>query len=570
MSKGTQKKQIPINTVIAGAENRNPAPQNSNFIVKYPRLWLAAIAFLLYLPTITMGVTDLDDGIFINKNAAYNEDLHNLYRSFTHSIFNTQSDQLYRPVINDVMILNYQVANHGANLAAFHLVNNLLHVISVLLLYILLLKLALKKLHAFILTMFLAVSPVLTEAVSWICARIEPLLFIFVVSFFIQTIDYTKTVRLRNLILAALFLMLALFNKETAVAAAPSAFILLMFSLHQPLFSKKSIIQYAVWICCYIIWFIARTSAIGLNSGKVDSSVAGSFIGRMPVMLQYLGKIFFPVNLSVYPMQQDTTYYWGVLIALILGILLYINKNRNTKIVIAGFALFFLFLAPTFAIPKNINVQVFEYRIYIPFIGILLLLSQTPLLQNKLQERKLLLISIGVCTIMAVVTLSYQQSFANPLRFWTQAERTSPHSAYAKMMLAARVDDTDRSNKLFYEAWRLDPNEHLMNFIYGVRLQNEDSVLASEKYLLEEKKRSGYFECDFYLARVAIEKKQPKEAISYLENYLKNDKKNQLANTNLLLLYLDTDQDDKAKKQAATMLEQGLEVPKPVIDHFHL
>jgi hypothetical protein len=103
-----------------------------------------------------------------------------------------------------------------------------------------------------------------------------------------------------------------------------------------------------------------------------------------------------------------------------------------------------------------------------------------------------------------------------------------------------------------------------------VRLQNKDSVLASEKYLLAEKQTSGYYECDFYLARVAMAKKDLNSAIAYLESYLKNDRKHAAANNNLLLLYLDTDQDDKAKEQAATMQKEGLEVPQAVLQHFNL
>ena len=67
-----------------------------------------------------------------------------------------------------------------------------------------------------------------------------------------------------------------------------------------------------------------------------------------------------------------------------------------------------------------------------------------------------------------------------------------------------------------------------------------------------------------------MEKKDLKGAISYLESYIKNDSKNISANNNLLLLYLDTDQEDKAKAQALRMEKEGLDVPKSVLQHFNL
>ena len=540
------------------------------FNIKYPLLWLALAAFVLYLPTVSMGMTDLDDGIFIKTNTDFNENLSNLFYSFTQSIFNTKADLFYRPVDADVMILNYHLANHGTNIAMFHFVNILLHIISVLLLYKLLMRLSIKPVPAFILTLLFAVHPVLTEAVAWICARIEPLLCIFVLAFFIHSIDYNNKGKTRNLLYSALFLLLALFNKETAVAAAPAAFILLVVVLRKKWLSRPNLIEYGTWAACYAVWFAARAAALSTHDHPAGGDMAGGFMSRLPVMVQYLGKVFFPVNLSVFPLQVDTVYYYGIAAVIVLGVLLAMNRHTDKRLLLGGFCLFFLFLAPTFIIPKSINTQTFEYRMYIPMVGILLLLSQTPLLQNRLPDKQLFIGGIVVCCVLAIVNFRYQQSFADPLSFWTQAEQSAPHSAYAKMMLSARIDDPVRGDQLFLEAYHTDPNERMLNYIYGVRLQAKDSIPESERYLLAEKKKTGYYECDFYLARVAMQKKDYKGAISYLETYIKSDKTNKAANDNLLLLYLDTDQDDKAKAHAQHMKDMGLDVPKAVLEHFHL
>jgi tetratricopeptide (TPR) repeat protein len=95
----------------------------------------------------------------------------------------------------------------------------------------------------------------------------------------------------------------------------------------------------------------------------------------------------------------------------------------------------------------------------------------------------------------------------------------------------------------------------------GEMLQKNDSILASEPYLLTEKKISNYYECDFYLARVAMEKKDLSGSIAYLESFLQRAKNNPMANNNLLLLYMETHQYDKAKAQIKNMRSMGLDVP---------
>ena len=542
----------------------------AGFSIKYPLLWLAVATVVIYLPTLSMGVTDLDDGIFINDFRDYNENLQNLFTSFHRSVFGVIKDLYYRPLFLDLMILNYQVADHGKNIAAFHLVNVALEVTAVILLYKFFIKLKIKELHSFLLTLLFAVHPVLTETVAWISARIEIMLAIFVLLFFINAISYTDTGKIKNLLLSGLYLALAFFTKETAIAAIPAAFMLLVFVRRKNWRERRSLVQYGVWIGTFAIWFAMRTLAHMHYPAVPPVEMASSFVSRLPLISQYIGKVFLPFNLSVYPMQEDTAWYYGAIATAVFVLLLFTYRQRNMGIFIAGLSIFLVFLLPSFFVPKYINQQTFEYRLYIPMIGILLLLTQTPLLQNKLEDKKLLIAGVALCGLLSVINFNYQKSFNDPVAFWTQAVETTPHSSYANMMLAARTSDPDQSKQLFLKAFALNPRERYVNYIYAVMLQDKDSVLASEKYLLAEKEITNYYKCDFYLARVAIERKELPKAITYLETYLKNDRKNDMANNNLLLLYLDTDQDEKAKQQAMSMRDNGLNVPKAVLQHFNL
>jgi len=515
-------------------------------------LLLAVVALLIYAGTASFGVTELDDIIFIRDFREYNDDLGNLISSFHRGLFDATKDPYYRPLFMVSMILNYHFAGDIINYTSYHIINILLHMGAVVLLYKLFTRLAIGEVQAFLLSLIFAVMPVLSQAVAWIPGRNDTMLAVFVLAYLLFSIDYSQNGKTKELLLSVLFLLLAFFTKETAVFAPPAAFVLLVLAMGRRWQDKNTLTQYASWAACFVIWFIARSQAT-----SVPSAIApvGQILHRLPVLIQYLGKIFFPVNLSVFPEQGDTVYYYGLAALILLCVAVVLYRQRNLRVVAAGALIFLLFLAPALLVPEALNKQMFEHRLYLPVIGILLILSQSVLLHNNLPGRQLTVITACICLIFGIINYRHQQNFRDPVTFWTQAVETSPNSSYANMMLAARLDKNQfqRSAALFRKAYSINPKEKYLNYYYAVMLQQTDSVLQSEQYLLAEKQLSDYYECDFYLARVAMEKRDLNAAIAYLERFLKKDPNNQIANQNLFLLYRDTNQKEKADAQAKRM-----------------
>ncbi len=563
-----KSKQPEQATAVKSPAKTPIAAKPEGFTITRPILWLALAALIVYLPSLSYGFTDLDDAIFIRDFRAYNENLQNLVTAFQRGLFDAVKDPYYRPLFSDSIILNYQLS--GVNIMSYHLVNILLHVTSVVLLFLLLKKLGIKELTAFILTLVFAVHPVLSQAVAWIPGRNDTMLAVFVLAFSLFAIDYSNNGEIKDLSLSAIFLLLAFFTKETTVFAPPAAFILLVFVLNKKWNDKRNLLLYAKWIGCYLVWFVARSMATTASSGIVSAEGFKEIIRRLPVIVQYLGKIILPFNLSVFPTQQDTVYYYGLPAIVILGAVILLYKQRNMKVILGGFGVFLLFLMPALLVPDKLNQQTFEHRLYLPMIGMLLLLSQTVLFHNKLADKQLFISGVLVCAVFAAINFSHQKCFADARTFWTQATETSPNSAYANMMLAARLDKDEfaRSEELFRKAYQLNPKEKYLNFYIGDLLQKKDSVAASEKYLLAEKSISDYYQCDFLLARVAMEQKDFNGAVDYLQAYLKHDTRNGMANNNLLLLYLQMQQIDKAKAQIKHMQQFGLQVPPSILQQL--
>ena len=186
------KSKIRPTTTRQNAPGPPPVVAPVPFIVRYPLLWLALAVVAVYGVSTHFSLTELDDSIFIRDFHLYNEDLTNLVTSFHRGLFDAVKDPYYRPLFMDSMILNYWLADHGQELAKYHIVNLLLHLGSVFLLYGLFRKLAVKELHAFLLCLVFAVHPALSQAVAWIPGRNDLLLAIFVFSFLIYAINYAN------------------------------------------------------------------------------------------------------------------------------------------------------------------------------------------------------------------------------------------------------------------------------------------------------------------------------------------------------------------------------------------
>lgn len=540
---------------------KQEASAKAGFRIPFPLIWLSVAVLVLYLPSTNFDFTELDDSIFIKEQQAYNQNLSNLVTSFKRGVFNVTEDVYYRPLLLDSFILNYQVS--GTSIKGFHVVNILLHLISVLLLFVLLRKLQFREVHAFLLTLLFAVHPVLSQAVAWIPGRNDTLLAVFTFSFFICAVDYSKNGKVTSLLLQMLLLLAAFFTKETAVFAAPAAFLLLVGLLNKHWLDRKNIVLYATWIAAFLLWLFVRSQATLKNEQMQFTQVFAALPSRLPVLIQYLGKIILPVNLSVFPIMKDTAYTYGVIAVALLAAGIYFPKEKNWRVIAGGILIYVLFLIPALLVPNTLNDQDFEHRLYLPIIGILILLSQTILLKNHWKDRTVFFGGIAVCLVLAVINFSHQKKFSNALAFWTEAVRTSPHSAYANMMLGARLDKTDlpKSQSLIKTAYALNPDEKYLNYYMGKMMLDKDSIDAAEKFFQKEIRKSDYYECYFHLARIAFIRNDFNQAITDLTAYLSRSPGDPQANNNLLLLYLQTNQLDKARIQMASMEQMGMEIP---------
>ena len=248
------KKKLP-----QAAKQPEVKPPSRPFTIPYPLVWLAAAVLLVYGGSLQFGFTELDDSIFIRELSAYNEDLSNLITSFQRGVFDSAKDTYYRPLFLNAMLLNYQIS--GQDVAGYHAVNILLHLISVFFLFRLLGRLGMERVPAFLLSLIFAVHPVLSQAVAWIPGRNDTLMAAFILPYLMLSIDYSNKRNPVHLILAAVCLLAALFTKETAILAPAAAFILLVVALGKKWLAKPQLVQNGIWVLSVAVYLFARTAA---------------------------------------------------------------------------------------------------------------------------------------------------------------------------------------------------------------------------------------------------------------------------------------------------------------------
>ncbi|MEI8226543.1 MAG: tetratricopeptide repeat protein [Bacteroidota bacterium] len=518
---------------------------------------LVAITLLVYIKVVTLGFTRFDDSIFIIENQQYNKDLSNIFHSFGRGLFNPENDIYYRPVFLVDFILESRLFDQ--NPAGYHFTNLIFHVVCVVLLFFFFKAIGLRKVDSFFLSLIFALHPVLCQAVAWIPGRNDMILMIFFLAGVLISLKYVEHMTWYLLLFQGIALLLALFTKETSV-------IIPVITLSFIIFLKKAswriwLPLLASWILAVAIWWLVRAHATLMNQNFTVWELVQNGFGRLPAFIQYLGKIFFPFNLSVYPGIGHITIWWGLLALGLLIFMVIISKSYFKPLTIIGVIWFVLFLLPVLVVPASLNDQVFEHRLYIPIVGILLILSQTKLFEPKLFPYFKPLLACFILLLYSSITLVRIGYFKDPLTFWDHAVRDNPSSSYANMMLGLRQTDSTEMKRCFMNAYSLNPDEKMLNYFIGRIELDAGNIQDAEFHLKRELKFSNIPDNYFNLAKVYFVRNKPDSAAWCLERVIETDPLHPQANYNLSLLYLQLNRKADAFKLIETMKINGLEIP---------
>ncbi len=509
MPKATKKGHPPRPHIAPAAVRKNEPPVP---FWQSPFLWLILVPVILYAKIVFFDFTSLDDQFFVIDHADFNQHLGNIFKVFNQGLFVPKNDVYYRPVFMIDMILE----NHlfGIRPWGYHLMSLVYHLVSVCLLFIFLKKIRIPETTAFILALFFAVHPVLTQTVAWIPGRNDLILMIFFLLTLIFIIDYFRTSSVWLFVAQFVGFLLSLLTKETAVIIPVISFLVLRYIFSVK--TSKMLPMIGSWALALLIWYGLRASSDPSYQGVLLKEMTQSGIARIPALLQYLGKIFFPFNLAAVPRFEDITLLWGTLAVILLATLLVIGRSYKKPLVIIGALWYFLFLLPVLTVPKLLNDQVYEHRLYLPVIGILIMLSQTLLFSDKWKKKTLLIAASGILLIFTVISFVRLDCYHDRQIFWARAVADSPTSAFARLNQGIQSRDSALREKYIRRAYALNPKEMLVNYWMGITTERKGRTDSAVYYYKKELAFSSFPDLYFNLSRTLFNLNQLDSAAFYL------------------------------------------------------
>jgi tetratricopeptide (TPR) repeat protein len=208
---------------------------------------------------------------------------------------------------------------------------------------------------------------------------------------------------------------------------------------------------------------------------------------------------------------------------------------------------------PAFFVPKQINEQAFEHRLYLPIIGLFILLSQTiPYAEKYVHNQKLTFwITILFVALFIFINYGHQQKFKNEITFWENAVIDSPSSSYAHKLLGVKYftkSSFEKSGIELQKALEIDSTERYASLYYAKYLQTKNAKDPKIEYYLlkEEQYNPGFLDNLFELAKLSFDKGDKEAAQRYLEECTRVAPDFMMAKNNLILLLMET-----GKKQEA-------------------
>ncbi|MBN2453751.1 MAG: tetratricopeptide repeat protein [Candidatus Omnitrophica bacterium] len=422
----------------------------------HPYLWIIFIGLLLYFKTLSFDFSFFDDQELIVDNGLFLGDIFNILRAFCMKVYpNNLAMPYYRPILIVSFILNAQAG--GTAPFAYHLTNVLIHISVASLVYILFQRLSYRKDLSFFAAMIFLVHPTLTQAVAWIPGRNDSLLAAFAVASFIFFLKFIDLRRSADYLLHLFFLALALFTKESAVIVIAMYYLYLLLVKGPRALSRgfrPLILGHAAVL---MLWSIPRhfvlTGALDINPYDMGRLIAF----QLPAIVQLLGKTVFPLRQSVFATMQDTHCAYGLFTIAVVGALMIFFKKKPYGTAIFGAAWLILFLVPTLIRPHApIISDVLEHRLYLPIIGLMIMLAEIDVVKKKFSLNNRLCAVAAFCIILlfSVRTYAHSDNFRNSLVFWENAVAASSRSAFSHMKLGELYYRADRLDEAFSEISR--------------------------------------------------------------------------------------------------------------------
>lgn len=504
-------------------------------------------AFLLLLSLIAITYGNSLNNVFLSDDLAEivnNPNIGNLGYAIS-----SRPSGFIRLILN---WLAFQIG--GLNPVLFRSINILFHTGTVFLIYTLLSLTYSKRLAIFVAAIF-AVHPAIGEAVVWISGGTYPqYAFFFLLSFVLYLLSKDKKIYYWSAVISFLFAFMS--HPQMPIA------LFLIFPLFELCFGnlKKNWRKSFPFLLLSVAYVLISLSVLPERETTLQSTHYQEGGMDNPLLIiptaisSYFELIFFPKILTLYHSELNFgpiqfAFRSLLVLAFMIGTLFAFIKNKT----VFFWASFFLIaLAPTLT-PFRLNWIVAERYLYLPILGILVLLglgfkklTDSP----KLRQAGYIVLALLII-LLSARTIVRNTDWKNEDNLWIATGKTSPSSPNTHNNLGdvyGRLGDKQAALREFQRAIELKPNYgdayHNLANTY-LELGQPDKAL--EGYQNALKFNPNLWQSHQNIAAVYFGQKNYDLAAENLQKAIQINPRNLNLRINLGVVYLNKGEKDKAK-----------------------
>jgi tetratricopeptide (TPR) repeat protein len=366
----------------------------------------------------------------------------------------------------------------GGNSSGFHRTNVLLHLISTVLLFLVLSRMTGMAWRSAMVAALFALHPLNVESVAWVAERKGVLSTFFWMLGLAAYLYYVRQPSVRRYLLVVMALVLGLMAKPMLVTL-PFVFLLLDYwplgrlqKGNSAIWNLKSAILeklplFGVVLAWSVIAFLTQLQIKALPSLEAYPLNVRIW-NALLAYVGYLGKLFWPVHLSVYyPHPGAAVPVVSALIAwivLVVITVLVLSPGRRWPYLAVGWLWYLGTLVPVSGLVQIGSHAMADRYAYVPMIGLYLMLTWGAadlMMALRLPRRYGIVIPVLALSVCGILTWTQADYWKSDADLWQHALAVTERNAMAHHNLGMhyrRLDQVAQAKKEFAEAVALDPD----------------------------------------------------------------------------------------------------------------
>ena len=371
----------------------------------------------------------------------------------------------YRPMFTVYLMIGWALFQDWA--LGWHLLNVLMHLLSVFFVFKILEKVSGDLRIAAFGTLIFALHPLRTESVAWISGVTDLFLALFLLPSFYLYMLHREKGEPRYLLGSLGLFLVAAFSKEPAVCLPIFIIAYEVWIINQDKPLKERIRSAAGFAALFItvpfVYFGMRYKALGfvLSDSRYTSYPFHEVVMTIPlVIFKYIGLILFPFNLTLFHETQLVKNPLSLRLILpllgLVGLAAGIWQMRRSLVARFGVLWFFIHLLPVLNLSAfAIEFMVQERYVYIPSVGFSLLiamgLAKIPVeqwLPFRSRRAGQVATVAAICLLLMGKTVFQNRVWADDMTLWNYGVEAAPEQTMPHFILAHKYINQNRQEKV--------------------------------------------------------------------------------------------------------------------------